>query len=154
MAERQSPQVDTAARRWNQEHKEPRIAHLVERFVAVVNQLAGDDWKNSEGSVGRLILCDDEGKQTYVYEMRDGEMRASDSPGPFVATITMSVDTFLDLVDAALPAVSFQAEPSRRALTLRPHFPPFKAGPRRSMGQAPLLNYYLGDQKERDSIKS
>ena len=109
MADRQSPEVDTAARRSNQESEKPRIAQLVERFVAEVNQLAGEDWKNSDGSVGRLILCDDEGKQTYVYEMKDGKMRASDSTGPFVATITMSVDTFLDLVDTALPDVSGRA---------------------------------------------
>ncbi len=45
-----------------------------------------------------------------MYEMKDGKMRASDSTGPFVATITMSVDTFLDLVDVALPDSSGRAE--------------------------------------------
>ena len=110
MASRESPEVDTPARRSNQKRKKPLIAQLVERFVAEMNQLAGEDRENCDGSVGRLILCDDEGKRIYVYEMMEGKMRASDSTGPFVATITMSVDTFLDLVDAALPDVSGRAE--------------------------------------------
>lgn len=110
MADRQSSEVDAPARRSNQERKKPRIAQLVERFMAEVNRFADEDWKKSDGWVGRLTLCDDEGKHTYVYEMKDGKMRASDSTGPFVAIITMSVDTFLDMVYAALSDVSSRAE--------------------------------------------
>lgn len=110
MADRQSSEVDAAGRRSKQERKETRITQWVERFVAGVNQLAGEDWKNSDGAVGRLILCDDEGKHTYVYEMKNGKLRASASTGPFVATITMSVDTFLDLIDSGLAGVSGRAE--------------------------------------------
>ena len=82
MADRQSPEVDTAARRSNQERKNPRIAQLVERFVAEMNQLAGEDRENSDGSVGRLILCGDEGKQTYVYEMKNGWETTPSEDGP------------------------------------------------------------------------
>lgn len=110
MADRQSSEVDAAGRRSKQERKKTRITQWVERFVAGVNQLAGEDWKNSDGAVGRLILCDDEGKHTYVYKMKNGKLRASASTGPFVATITMSVDTFLDLIDSGLAGVSGRAE--------------------------------------------
>jgi hypothetical protein len=79
--------------------------------MAEVEQVADDeDWRESDGWVGRMVLWDGKGKQTYVYEIRDGKMRATDSTGPFVATITMSVDTFLDLIDSALGGVSGRAE--------------------------------------------
>jgi len=103
MADGQGPEVG--------ERKNPRIAQLVDRFMGEVERVADDgDWAESDGWVGCMVLGDDKGKQTYVYEIRDGKMQATDSPGPYVATITMSVDTFLDLIDAALSGVSGRGE--------------------------------------------
>lgn len=80
-----------------------RVALLVDRFMAEVERVADDeDWAESDGWVGRMVLWSPKGQQTYTYEIRDGKMNKSDSQGPFVATIRMSVDTFLDLIDAAL----------------------------------------------------
>ena len=81
----------------------PRIAHLVDRFMQQVELAADDeDWRESDGWVGRMVLKDPKGDQAYVYRIKDGKMVAADSQGPFVATIIMSVDTLLDLVDSAL----------------------------------------------------
>jgi hypothetical protein len=76
---------------------------MEDRFIAeMIRVVDNEDWRNSDGWVAQLVLWGDEGKQTYVYELRDGKLGASESEGPFVATVTMSVDTLLDLVDAAL----------------------------------------------------
>ncbi len=87
------------------EVKSTRIAMLVARFMAEVERVAdAEDWKESDGWVGRILLQEGEGEgqQSYVYEIRDGKMHESDSEGPFVATIRMWVVTFLDLIEAAL----------------------------------------------------
>lgn len=111
MADGQGAEVDPAVSQSNQKRKNPRIARLVDRFMGEVERVADDeDWKESDGWVGRMVLWDGKGKQTYVYEIRDGKMQATESKGPFVATITMSVDTFLDLIDSALGGVPGRAE--------------------------------------------
>ncbi len=103
MAHGQSAEID--------QQKNLRIAQLVDRFMAEVERVADDrDWKESDGWVGRMVLWDGKGKQTYVYEIKDGKMRPTESQGPFVGTITMSVDTFLDLIDSALGGISGRAE--------------------------------------------
>jgi hypothetical protein len=71
--------------------------------MAKVGEVADeDDWKESDGWVGQMILVGAKGAQTYVYEVKDGKMALTDSTGPFVATMSMSEDTFLDLMHAAL----------------------------------------------------
>ncbi|MBW1991263.1 MAG: YjbQ family protein [Deltaproteobacteria bacterium] len=103
MADGQAPKLNPVVRQSKQGRQSPRIAALVDRFMAEVERVADDeDWKESDGWVGRMVLKDARGDQTYVYEIRDGRMRPTDSRGPFVATITMGVDTFLDLIDAAV----------------------------------------------------
>jgi hypothetical protein len=79
------------------------VHSLVQWFMAQVEQVADDqDWAESDGWVGKMVLTDSQaGDRQYVYEIRDGKMRASDSTGPFIATMTMSQDTFLDLIDGA-----------------------------------------------------
>ena len=95
----------------NQDRGNPRIARLVDRFMAEVEQAAGDDdWTESDGWVGRIVLWDGEEKQTYVYQIKDGKMEPTEFQGPFVATVSMSVDTFLDLIDSALSGVPGRAE--------------------------------------------
>ena len=42
------------------------------------------------------------GSQSHVYEIRDGKMLKSDSPAPYVATITMSANTFLQILNSAM----------------------------------------------------
>ncbi len=111
MADGQDAGVDAVVSQSNQEQKNPRIAQLVDRFMAQVHLAAdGDDWKEADGWGGRMVLWDSKGKQTYIYEIREGRMQPTRSKGPFVATITLSVDTFLDLIDAALSGISGKAE--------------------------------------------
>lgn len=84
-------------------NQNPKVAQLVATFMARVAEAADDeDWKESDGWVGEMVLWGEKGKQTYVYEIKDGKMQLTDSPGPFVATMTMSEDTFLDLIHGAL----------------------------------------------------
>lgn len=83
--------------------RNPAIALLMNQFMAKVGQVADDDdWKESDGWVGQMILWGKKGKQSYVYEIKDGKMALTDSNGPFVATMNMSEDTFLNLIAAAL----------------------------------------------------
>jgi len=111
MADGQDAGIDAVVSQSNQEQKNPRIAQLVDRFMAQVQLAAdGDDWKEADGWVGRMVLWDSKGKQTYIYEIREGRMQPTSSKGPFVATITLSVDTFLDLIDAALSGIAGKAE--------------------------------------------
>ncbi|MFQ5874358.1 MAG: hypothetical protein ACE5JL_11230 [Dehalococcoidia bacterium] len=103
MADRRSEDVDTLASQVNQKHKNTYITQLLDRFIAEVTRLVDDeDWKRFDDWVARLVLWGNDGKQTYVCELKEGRLGLSESEGPFVATITMSVDTFVDLVEAAL----------------------------------------------------
>ena len=111
MADGQDAGIDPRRGQSEEEHKNPRIAQLVDRFMAQVELAAdGEDWKESDGWVGRMVLWDGKGKQTYIYQIKEGKMQPTDSKGPFVATITLSVDTFLDLIDAALSGIAGKAE--------------------------------------------
>jgi len=79
------------------------VERVIDNFMTQVEQVTDDeDWAESDGWVGRMILWTD-GKpdQVYVYEITDGKMRKSESEGPFVSTIQMSVQTLLDLLNAA-----------------------------------------------------
>ena len=82
------------------------VAQLVDRFMAKVEEVADDDdWRESDGWVGRMILKDpDKGDQPYVYAIKEGKMVRTNSQGPFVATMPVSVVPFLDLIDAAVTA--------------------------------------------------
>ena len=79
------------------------VEKLVHRFMAEVEQVADqDDWADADGWVGKMVLRDsDKGDRSYIYEIQNGKMLPSDSRGPYVATMSMSVDTFLDLTNAA-----------------------------------------------------
>jgi len=111
MVDGQDAGIDPRQGQSKEGHKNPRIAQLVDRFMAQVELAAdGEDWKESDGWVGRMVLWDGKGKQTYIYQIKEGKMQPTDSKGPFVATITLSVDTFLDLIDAALSGIAGKAE--------------------------------------------
>lgn len=110
MADRQNAEVGAVASQANQRHRDPSLAQLMDKCIAEVQRATDDeDWRECDGWVGRRVLWDGKGKQTYTYEIRGGKLCATDSGGPFVATVTMSVDTFLDLIDAILPGVSGKA---------------------------------------------
>jgi hypothetical protein len=81
-----------------------RVKLLVDQFMKKVDEVADDDdWAESDGWLGKMVLTDPAGDQTYVYEISEGKMAAADQDGrELTATMTMSVDTFLDLIDAAL----------------------------------------------------
>jgi hypothetical protein len=79
------------------------VEKLVFRFMEEVEQVADHElWAESDGWVGKMVLTDSlRGDRVYVYEIKDGKMTPSNSPGPFVGTMTMSEETFLDLITAA-----------------------------------------------------
>jgi hypothetical protein len=79
------------------------VEELVQWFLSQVDAAADDeDWAESDGWVGKMVLtASNEGPRVYVYEIRDGKMHPSNSPGPYIATMTMSIDSFLDIVKAA-----------------------------------------------------
>lgn len=80
-----------------------KIQALVKMFMSKLGDAAdGEDWTESDGWVGQFILLEEGGRQVYTYAVKDGAFLPSDSQGPFVATIRMGVDGFLDLIDAAL----------------------------------------------------
>lgn len=78
------------------------VEKVIDHFMQQVEQVTDDeDWAESDGWVGRMILWSKKGEQVHVYEIRDGKMRKSDSEGPFVSTVRMSVKTLVDLLNAA-----------------------------------------------------
>lgn len=82
--------------------RNPKIALLMRQFMSRVQQVADqEDLQESDGWVGRILLKDPKGEQAYVYRIDKGRMEETDAEGPFVATIVMSQDTFLDMIDAA-----------------------------------------------------
>lgn len=83
--------------------KSSRVELLVNQFMARVTEVAeSDDWLESDGWLGRIILLEEDGRQVYTYAINKGKLETVTSQGPFVATITMGIDSFLDLIDSAL----------------------------------------------------
>lgn len=83
--------------------KNIKVEALVKLFMSKVGEVAdGEDWEESDGWIGQMILLEEGGRQVYTYAVKNGSFHLSESEGPFVATIRMGVDTFLDLIDAAL----------------------------------------------------
>lgn len=79
-----------------------KIEALVDRFMKQVETGTDDeDWREADGWVGKMVLTDPKGIYEYTYVVANGKMEKSDSQGPFVAVVTMSAITFLDLLDAA-----------------------------------------------------
>lgn len=79
-----------------------KIEALVDRFMRQVASGTDDeDWREADGWVGQLVLTDTKGAYVYTYVVQNGKMERSESRGPFVGVVTMSTDTFLDLLDAA-----------------------------------------------------
>lgn len=81
-----------------------RIKFLVDQFMKKVEGVADDDdWAETDGWLGKMVLTDPSGDQTYVYQIKDGKMTEADQNGrELTATMTMSIDTFLDLIEAAM----------------------------------------------------
>ena len=79
------------------------VAALVDEFMLQVEAGAeAEDWAESDDWVGRLVLKRKERDEDHVYHIQDGQMVRSESAGPYIASLTMTVQTFLDLMDAAL----------------------------------------------------
>lgn len=98
--------------------KTSHIARLVDRFMALVTEVADEgDWAESDGWVGKMVLITAKGEHQYIYRIQDGKMTPTDSPGPYVAVMTMSTETFLDLIESAFEGraeVVFQEKYARR----------------------------------------
>lgn len=79
------------------------VAELMDAFMQQVEASAeDDDWAESDDWLGRVSLVRKEGQQDFVYYIKDGKMVRTQSEGPYIASILMTVDTFLDVMDAAL----------------------------------------------------
>ncbi len=79
------------------------VAALVDEFMLQIEAGADDDdWQESDDWLGRLTLKRRDGNEDFVYHIQDGKMVRSNSQGPYVASILMTVDTFLEVMDAAM----------------------------------------------------
>jgi len=60
------------------------VGQLVGRFMKKLEEVPDDDdWQESDGWIRKMVLVHPEkGSQSQVYEVRDGKMHKSDSPGP------------------------------------------------------------------------
>lgn len=78
------------------------VDRLVNAFMKKVGEVAdSEDWVESDGWVGQIVIVYPDRDSTHTYAIRDGTFHPSDSEGPFVAIVRMSVDTFIDLMTAA-----------------------------------------------------
>ncbi len=79
------------------------VAALMDEFMLHVAASAeDDDWEDTDDWIGRVTLKRQEGDQDFIYYVQDGKMVRTQSEGPYIASILMTVDTFLDVMDAAL----------------------------------------------------
>ena len=103
--------------------KTGHVGRLVDRFMALVTEVAdGGDWAESDGWVGKMVLITAKGEQQYIYRVQDGKMTPTDSPGPYVAVMTMSTETFLDLIESAFEGTAeevFEEKYARRHIDYR-----------------------------------
>lgn len=78
------------------------IARLVDYLMKKVQEVADDDdWKESDGWVGKWTILGDKGI-TRIYEIHDGKFYPSTERQHYTGEVEMSEDTFLDLMDGAL----------------------------------------------------
>ena len=61
-----------------------------------------EDWAEADGWVGKMIISEKSSDREYIYRVREGKMVPVDHSEVFTATIRMSSDTFLDIVEGAL----------------------------------------------------
>lgn len=85
-----------------QSSKVSQVDRLVDIFMQKVGEVADDeDWLESDGWVGQIVIVYPDRDSVHTYAIKDGKFHSSDSHGPFVAIVRMSVDTFIDLLTAA-----------------------------------------------------
>jgi hypothetical protein len=79
------------------------VERLVNIFMERVGNVAdNEDWAESDGWVGQMVIQYPDRDSVHKYAIKeDSKFHPNDSQGPFVATIRMSVDTFIDLINAA-----------------------------------------------------
>lgn len=81
-----------------------KVEKLVNVLLNKVKEVAlEDDWEEADGWVGKWTIWGDGGFEK-VYEIKDGHFVATHEreAEEYKGAVTMSVDTFLDLFDAAL----------------------------------------------------
>lgn len=79
---------------------EKLVDFLLEKVAAVTDD---DDWIEADGWVGKWIIVGEGGVQK-IYEIKDGKFNPTHERdfSEYKGEVTMSVDTFLDLIDAAI----------------------------------------------------
>ncbi len=81
-----------------------KIERLVDFLLSKVAEVAeNDDWQEADGWIGKWVIIGEGGFQK-VYEIKDGKFHPIQAreDNEYKGEVTMSVDTFLDLLDAAL----------------------------------------------------
>ena len=79
------------------------VAELMDEFMLQIEaNTEEEDWEDADNWIGRVTLKRQEGTQHFIYNVQDGKMVRTQSDGPYIASILMSVDTFLDVMEAAL----------------------------------------------------
>ena len=80
-----------------------KIAQLIDHFMAQVSEVTdAEDWVEADGWRGKWTIVGDDKETVKVYEIREGKFWPTGPEGNFVGKVTMSEDTFIDLIDAAL----------------------------------------------------
>lgn len=80
-----------------------KVEKLINFFMERVSAAADEeDWAEADGWVGRWIIIGEHDRITKIYEVRDGRFWPTGPKQEYTGTVTMSEDTFLDLMDAAI----------------------------------------------------
>jgi hypothetical protein len=78
------------------------VAQLVDHFLNLLQKVAdSDDLKESDGWVGKWTIVGDKGF-SRCYEIRSGRFQPIGEQQEYTGQVEMSIDTFLDLIDAGM----------------------------------------------------
>lgn len=79
-----------------------KVEQLIEFFMSRLSEVADDeDWQEADGWVGKWTIIG-EHSAVKVYEVRNGRFWPTKPREVYTGEVEMSIDTFLDVVDASL----------------------------------------------------
>jgi hypothetical protein len=79
-----------------------KIGQLVDFLMKLVSEVADEeDWKESDGWVGRWKIVGGEGIER-IYAIHDGKFHNVGPQQKYTGEVEMSEDTFLDLIEGAM----------------------------------------------------
>lgn len=87
------------------------IKRLIETFMKEVSDYADEeDWQESDGWVGKMVIKTTDGDEEYIYRVSAGRMEPTTSNGPYVAVMTMYDRTLIELIETALTGRDVEAK--------------------------------------------